>query len=288
MIEEFSDPTSFSADDFPGAEKMPLEYPGRRPDASFCYVDGMVSLLEWRENDLHLEYSHGKLTIHQFLARLGAAPLSERYLVLAIGSNACPGRLKEKFPPETSYEVIPVLRGEVPDLDTVYCAMLTDYAALPATSIALPGNTVTVWGTLLSATQLARMNESESVGSEYELVKLDTEFRIGTWQLAPVYAYYCKRILLWHEKPARVGLFSATNSPFPALNQREILTGVLDQLQFHPLKSLEQRHHELRENSNLRDELDLRLQAEMSDESNANQPGRVVDVAEMKLLKLDK
>ena len=35
-------PAGIPATEFPGAENVPLEYPGRRPGFSYCYVDGIV------------------------------------------------------------------------------------------------------------------------------------------------------------------------------------------------------------------------------------------------------
>jgi hypothetical protein len=60
----------------------------------------------------------------------------------------------------------------VDDLDVVYGAHVADYGALPATLLDTPGVCAHIFVTWLTSMQLERMNETEGVGSSYQLRRI--------------------------------------------------------------------------------------------------------------------
>ncbi len=101
--------------------------------------------------------------VHPFDADL----LAERHPVLAIGSNGAPQRLTAKFARD---EAVPVLSARLMDHAVVYAATVTSYGSVPATFVPVRGAVALVAVTLLTDDQLERMNASESLGANYELV----------------------------------------------------------------------------------------------------------------------
>jgi len=99
------------------------------------------------------------------LARALSAP---RTAVIASGSNASPARLMEKFGRDA---VIPTLRAELADHAVVHSAKFTRYGAMPATLHPHPGARARVFVNLLDEAQLARMDETEDLGGEYDRVE---------------------------------------------------------------------------------------------------------------------
>ena len=124
-----------SADQFPGAEQQPLAYPGLRPDFSYVYYQKKVYKIMPRGHtyvELWMDDPTGQVTLDDFLATRGNAPMDQRHAVLAVGSNGCPGRLAEKYhdQPEVA---LPVFVGTLADAVVVYSRQLVAYGALPAT-----------------------------------------------------------------------------------------------------------------------------------------------------------
>jgi hypothetical protein len=233
---------------YPGAAHAPLDYPGRRPAGSYLYFKGHIFPLDNPAAGV-LTISTVNLEVDQLLSLIGGAPLRERYLVLAVGSNACPGRLQEKFGARFPEAALPVLAGAILDVDTVYCADLASYAAIPASCIAAPGTQLEGWALLVSAEELAWLNETEGIGVDYELVQLATAFQLASGAVQPVYAYAHHRLLILADTPVRLEEFQAAAPRFPARSQREILTQVLDDLQFLPEQALVERHRRLWQDS---------------------------------------
>jgi hypothetical protein len=100
---------------------------------------------------------------------------SGRRLLLAVGSNAAPSQLFRKFADFSGDPTIPVIAAEIADADVVFAARMSPYGAIPATIAGSPGTTADVKLTLLTADQLDRMNETESLGDGYEVVELPAE-----------------------------------------------------------------------------------------------------------------
>lgn len=234
--------TARPASEFPGAQTVPLDYPGRRPESSYIYYDGAVSPLaelgcsELTPSQLRL--------LDQALKDHGLTPCRERVAVLAVGSNACPGRLEEKFQGKDADAII-VLKGWISDVDSIYCAALANYGALPATIALSPGTEVELWATLLTDAQARIMNRSEQLGEDYVLVSVNSAFRCGNGVIDSIYAYFDRRALSLEGRPVRVAAFDAHRPRHTALTQREVLACVLDRLQFKVGEPIEERHRAL-------------------------------------------
>jgi hypothetical protein len=239
---------SIPAGDFPGAESQPLDYPGPRPARSYLYVRGRVQVFG--------PGAGGASEVEPALAGRNVPPLGARVAVLAVGSNACPGRLLEKF---GEAAVIPVLAGSIAGTAAVYVPRLSSYAALPATAWAAPGFESRLWVTLLDREQLAVMDATEAVGEMYKLVALPEPFRPeGGGELGPVYAYASGHALALDGGPVRLSAFAST-APFPALDERAVLARALDLAGVFPGRPLEDRHRALRDDPALRYETSGRL-----------------------------
>ncbi|MGD2133895.1 MAG: hypothetical protein PVI23_13955 [Maricaulaceae bacterium] len=90
--------------------------------------------------------------------------------ILAVGSNASPKRLTEKFGAEA---VIPVSFAVVEDHVVAHSAKFTSYGSMPATLHVWSGARARVHATWLTDDQLAAMDATESLGVEYERVEMD-------------------------------------------------------------------------------------------------------------------
>ena len=113
--------------------------------------------------------------------------LAQRRAVLAIGSNGAPQRLTAKFARD---EAVPVLAAQLANHAVVYAATVTSYGSVPATFVPVTGAVALVAVTLLTDAQFERMNESESLGANYELVDVsDAVTTEPLWSGGPVWAY---------------------------------------------------------------------------------------------------
>lgn len=240
------------ASDFPGAQQVPLEYPGRRPSGSYIYLDGLVLPLvaASRGRALLVGDEREMLTIEDFLQAERSPLLPERYAVLAVGSNACPGRLEEKFAGRNGDPIV-VVKGWIDGVDSIYTSWLADYAALPATIADSPGTSVELWATLLTAGQFELMNRSERLGEDYRLVAVAAPLRLGSYEINGLYAYFDMRALVLRGEQIRVAAFEARGARRRALDQRAVLAAVLDNLQIHPQEPIEERHRLLRSDHGL-------------------------------------
>ncbi len=217
------EPPSEDARRWPGAEHHPTAYPGARPPGSFLYHRGRV----YRPGPA----SGGLDGMAALLARFQGAPLAERHAVLAVGSNACPGRLLEKFG-AGARAAIPVAAGTVDGTAAVHLAGVAAYGAIPATAWAAPGCRTRLWATLLDPAALAVLNASESVGRTYKLVALEAPLLLadGT-RIGPLYAYASGWALGLDGTAARLAVFDCDpDGGLPALSQEEVLVRALDAL----------------------------------------------------------
>jgi hypothetical protein len=124
-------------------------------------------------------------TLDRLLASRGLAPVSERYAILAYGSNACPGQLLSK-----ELTDVPVLYGRLIGAQAVYAKRITSKGYVPATIARAKGRRFS-WITLLTREQLKIMDKSEGRPSNYyALAELPTvQFSVGRLRFAPLYTY---------------------------------------------------------------------------------------------------
>lgn len=149
----------------------PSTYPGRRPRFSFLFTTGGLYRINVRN-------------LNATLASRGLAPVNERYAILAYGSNACPGQLKDK-----ALTDVPVLFGRLTGAQAVYAKRQTQRGYVPATLAEKPGS-LWSWVTFLTAEQLRTMDKSEGRPNFYVLAKLrKARFFVGRFQARPLYTY---------------------------------------------------------------------------------------------------
>ena len=253
-------PNARRARDYPGAQHVPLDYPGRRPETSFLYLAGSVAPVRASSSSpvLLIHTGGGEQSIDEFLAAHGLAALNRRHAILAVGSNACPGRLEEKFSGK-DHDAIIALKGWIVGVDSIYAAWLAAYGALPATIAESPGTEVELWLTLLTPAQLAIMNDSEGLDEDYSLVSVASPFRVGLARIGNIYAYFDRRALALAGAPVRVADFSADHAKHRALTETQVLAAVLDELKFECDQPIEQRHRAMKDAPSKIADLNARL-----------------------------
>lgn len=178
-------------------------YPFPRPASCFLFRDGGIHPLpaSWRDGD--------------------------RAPVVAIGANAAPRRLAQKFiGPD---EAIPVTRARLHDHAVVFSAHYSGYGALPATVWPAEGAVTEVFVTWLDPRQLERMHQSEGVGLRYRVIALDgVELRTaGHEGIERAEAYVSEPGALALEGgPIRLAELRAVGCPFEACSQPTMLKRV--------------------------------------------------------------
>lgn len=127
------------------------------------------------------------------LAHGQTAPLergfrSGRIPTVACGANRSPDALRRKFRDFPAGTQIPLETGILTNHQTVLAAFLGASQAgvwIPATPMRRPGHEEAVFLAWLTPMQLRRMNETERLGSEYDLEPAKGEFR-STEDCAPI------------------------------------------------------------------------------------------------------
>ena len=245
-----------------------MEYPGPRPNYSFVYYRQRVyKVLPKGESleGLFVAKPSGHVSLDQFLLDCGDASLAERHVVLAIGSNGCPGRLAEKFGKQRGV-AIPVLCGTIKDVGVVYSRQLTSYGALPATFIRKQGALSHLSVTLLSSEQLNLMDVSEQVGRKYERIPIDSDFLVdNNSNLKSVTAYLDRKILSYGGHPIFLKMFKNEGPGHMAMNEREVLSLVFDQAKVMLGHNIEERHQQLISDRLIRQQLTQYLESHMAD-----------------------
>lgn len=241
-----------SANDFPGAERKPLDYPGVRPEYSFIYYQSNI-----------YKIPHSK--IDDFLVTRDNAPLSERKAVLAVGSNGCPGRLAEKYAnhPEVA---IPVFVGSMVNTAVIYSRQFTLYGALPATYMYQPGAISNLSVVMLTEEQLTLMNKTEKVGEVYSLEDVPGYFRVNKGpMMGDLKAYLDRKILTYRGNPIRLEKFvGKDNLDWPTMNESDLLSLVFNQAGKLKNKTIEERHQQLLVDGTLKAQLDKYINTRMS------------------------
>jgi hypothetical protein len=155
------------------------DYPFPAPDRSYIYYQGeelqLVDpvrplsgdarvMVDGRAVSLDDVLGGGDVTRGELTAR--------RTAVLAYGSNASVETLRRKFDDSVTPTVIPAIRGTMADFDVVYSAHFFA-GTIPATLQHSPGTSFQPFVLYMTGPQLGRMHETESVGENYDYVRLD-------------------------------------------------------------------------------------------------------------------
>lgn len=139
---------------------------------------------------------------HDYVFRCGTAEPVDRLTdrdragripVLAIGSNRAPAQLARKFA-DMPHAEIAVERVWIEDLDVVYSAHLSGYAAVAATLLRVPGTRVEISITWLGTELMARMHATEGIGTSYDYVELRdlAGTVVGGGRFDRAFAYACR------------------------------------------------------------------------------------------------
>lgn len=173
-----------TADDLfqPSPAVDPLSYPGRIPQTSVLLLPGRRALPIEERPDRRLGQSwvddvpadEGDRTctsLNYLLLSENAAPMDQRFAVLAIGSNAAPTQLAHKFSRRGVSAVIPIMQAQVSGLKVVPSAHLNRNGYVPAAPAAAPAATSrNVFVTFLDDEQLTLLDTTEP---NYDRVTLD-------------------------------------------------------------------------------------------------------------------
>jgi hypothetical protein len=184
----------------------------------------------------------GAVSLDEFLWERNSPPLEQRKVVLAVGSNGCPGRLEEKFKNQPD-SAIPVLVGSIENTAVVYSRRIVSYGALPATYLRQPGALSRLSVTMLTDEQFESMNRTES---GYVLVQVGERFRIdGGPSIEHPIAYLDPDILTFHGTPVLVEMFSRERPSWPVMDERAVLAAAFDEAGLLGDLPIEVRHRAL-------------------------------------------
>jgi hypothetical protein len=148
--------------------EAPDSYPGLLPDGSYLLVDGRVLRLasqpgrrlgEWLVESTG---AAGSAVLDQVLQRAGAAPADLRTPVLAVGSNASPAQLSNKFA-RAADAAIPVVKAHVFGVRLAFSAHINPSGYIPAGVRVSeePDRPLRTWVTFLDDAQLRLMDSTE-------------------------------------------------------------------------------------------------------------------------------
>lgn len=102
--------------------------------------------------------------LDEFLAERSLQPMSRRTAVLAVGSNACPPQMVQKFHGSDVSTAIPTLRVRLTGYGVGFMPMISRHGYVPATLIKAPGLKSNVFLQFLDQQQLELLDKSEGVG----------------------------------------------------------------------------------------------------------------------------
>jgi hypothetical protein len=171
--------------------KDPLSYPGR-PALSDSLLLGswlysLTPFLEAPTDQWEItldggalgvdETGEGAVTLSEALDRAGAAAMDQRHPVLAIGSNASPAQLHDKFGDDAKSAAVPLTTVTVHGIDIAHSAHVSKAGYIPYAPIARPNAALRLFVTWLDDDQLSVINASER---NYALVELQRDAAAAT------------------------------------------------------------------------------------------------------------
>ena len=223
--------------------RVPTTYPGWWPAESFLLTgDDALGLMylrpptfgfevvDWDGDDAspfragHLELYSAEsgrqvMSLAEYLRAHGLDSMENRVPVLAVGSNAAPAQLAYKFNRAGVSPAIPSLRVTLNGFGVGFVPAVTQFGYIPATLIADPALTATMFLQFLDRNQLDVMDASEGVNrtagrgesaTGYERIEINTPIHLPHGEvLQKAYAYV-----------GRLGVLSINNSPVLSDNNR--------------------------------------------------------------------
>jgi hypothetical protein len=153
--------------------------------------------------------------------------IADRVAVIACGSNAAPQQLRRKFVDIPG--PVPTLRVRLTDHVVAYAAKFSPYGSVPVTVYPDRGVAAHLFVNLLDARQLERMNETEGLGAEYEIVEIDPADVEGAGgeRFSRVHTYASRAGVLAHNgRPIALADVPHEPLPEPAMGQHAVQTHV--------------------------------------------------------------
>ncbi len=178
----------------------------------------------------HHAYVIAQGVVRDFTPEQDGALLRHRHGVLAVGSNASPQRLREKFGPHAS---LAVTLAQVAGYVVAHSAKFAGYAAIPATLHPWPGAQTQLHVTWLTDEQLAVMDETETLGVAYDRVTIaPVRLEDAPAQEVPIETYVSRSGAFGIDgRPAVSAAARITGAAdLPVLTQQEIQRRAMDVL----------------------------------------------------------
>jgi hypothetical protein len=173
----------------------PLTYPGRMAGWSGLLVDDLylrvgplagAPLGRW---PVPGGSGPGTRPIDDVLRELGRPAVSERHVVVSIGSNAAPAQIHAKFTARDVQVAVPMIRAEARGIRAGVSAHVSRPGYLPATPVADPAAVSTLVVLWLDDDQLAALDDTEP---NYHRVRLPTDpFTLSLPSGERLYDPYC-------------------------------------------------------------------------------------------------
>ena len=156
---------------------------------------------------------------------------SDRYPVLAAGSNRSHEQLLRKYAEDSGESEIPVQVVSLFNYDSVYAAHFAGYGSIPATLIASPGTVLETSLLWLDPKQLARMHQTERNYRFLELIDVRVETR-GTEELIDRIWIYSSLFggLRINGEPVALAEMPVQERVLKAMSQTEVQAQIRDRL----------------------------------------------------------
>lgn len=193
-------PLPLSDDRFPSLRAHPCRYPDARdPAARLPFLLHRGALLRLTPVDapepgaVLVDAGGDRLSLDRWLHQADSPPIAARIPVLAIGSNAYPRQLADKFHAHPLLDTaVPVLACTLTDLRIVFCAHLAAAGYIPVTPALRPGARTHTWIQWLTPEQLEAVAATE--GAAYSLL---TATDSGQWLALDHVQSLPRRFAVW-------------------------------------------------------------------------------------------
>lgn len=151
--------------------------------------------------------------------------IEDAVVLVAAGSNASPQQLQRKYGGREGTRPMLVMPAIVHGACSVYSAHITAYGSIAATLHPDPGGTCCLHALVMPAAELAHMNATESIGTNYVLAApASVSVNLGRHRIERPLAYVSKRgALCRDDRPLRVAELAQGGDGLPAATQMEML-----------------------------------------------------------------
>ncbi|MCU1405482.1 MAG: hypothetical protein JWQ43_1785 [Glaciihabitans sp.] len=184
----------------PGAPLKPVDYPWASALRSGVMTGGRLLALELQAGrpvgESLVEPAPGSslatVTLDRHLSNNNASSLGERYLVVAVGSNASPEVMRRKFARSAAREnvVVPFVRGTVAGIGVGHSGHCSAGGYIAATPFAAPGVSTVLWASWFDDAQLAALDQSEPNYRRLRIESRDHMFTLDNGEVLSNYYIY--------------------------------------------------------------------------------------------------